>query len=114
MVAPKSEVKLGFAHSLSLPIEPSNLALVIALSVALVLLLALLVPAGQVLPIFSLGAVAAAIGGGVLALAVRARAARDSGTWHVAGMFMLLGCIAGMLSGPDQVLQLFGVAPLSR
>jgi hypothetical protein len=106
MFARKSADKLAFTGGVHL-IEPSNLALLIALSVAAVLLLALFVPAGHVLPIFSLAALAASVGTGAKAVLTRGR----DHVWQIAGMFMLLGSIAGMLSGPEAVLELFGVVP---
>src|SRR5262245_25960308 len=112
MFARKSELKPAFGQHRHVLIEPSNLAIIIALAAALVLLLAAVTPAGQVLPIFALGAMAASVGCGLIALLSNRRdAAKEHPAWHIAGVFMLLGCIAGMLSGSEQVLQLFGLEP---
>jgi hypothetical protein len=67
------------------------------------------VPAVVVLPTISLAAIAL---GGLAALLAWTRGARRQGEritmWDISGALVFIGCAAGMLSRPDNVLQLFG------
>jgi len=109
MVARRSEFKATFGHGLHWPAAPSNLTIVLALSAAVILMLALLLPVDQVLPMFSIAAIAASVLSGAASYLVRRRERAEHPAWHVAALFMLLGAVAGMLSGPEQVMQLFGI-----
>ena len=109
MVVRKSELKFAFGRVPHPSTELSNVAMVVATSAALILVLAVFVPAALVLPLFSLATVVVAVVCGLVAYCFRSGQAHESPVRSVAGAFMLLGCVAGMLSGPDQVLQLFGV-----
>lgn len=81
-----------------------------ALTVPPALLLVVLIPVPLLLPVLSLAAMSIAAGA---ALFGWARQERWSGgritSWDIAGAFALIGCAAGMLSQPENALQLFGV-----
>ena len=74
-----------------------------------------LVPPLAVVPVVSLAAIAAAA---VVALFAwyrgAERASSNITSWDVAGALAFLGFSAGILSGPEQVLQLFGHATMAR
>jgi hypothetical protein len=81
-----------------------------ALTVPPALLLVVLIPGPLLLPVLSLAAMAIAGGAAVFGWARRERWDRDRITsWDIAGAFALIGCAAGMLSQPENALQLFGV-----
>src|SRR5262245_42668987 len=114
MVARKSELKFDPHPVLDLRLQLSPLAVVGGLSSAVALLLVPLVPVGQVLPIFSLAAMAASVASGLAAYFSRHDDNGRPTASPVAGAFMLLGCVAGMLSGAEQVADLFDIAPEKR
>ena len=97
------------------PTSLGLLAILTALVGASIHLLVWLLPAAQVLPMFSLVSLAAA--GAAALLAWRNGADRDSDRitlWHVAGALAFFGFAAGMLSEPTHVAQLFGLATAAQ
>lgn len=103
--------RLGVQASTSLGL----LAILTALVGALILLLVRLLPAAPVLPMLSLVSLAAA--GAVALLAWLSEAERHSDEitlWDVAGGLAFIGFGAGMLSRPEDVLQLFGLATTAQ
>jgi hypothetical protein len=99
--------RLGAQASASLGL----LAILTALVGALILLLVRLLPAAPLLPMLGLVSLVAA--GAVALLAWCSEAERHSDAitpWDVAGVLAFIGFGAGMLSRPEDVLQLFGLA----
>ena len=75
------------------------------------LLLVWLLPAAPVLPMLSLVSLVAAAAVALLAWLSEAERCSDGITlWDVAGALAFIGFSAGMLSRPEDVLQLFGLA----
>lgn len=84
-----------------------------ALTVPPAVLLVVLIPGSLLLPVLSLAAMAIAAGATLFGWARRERRNGDRITWwDIAGAFALIGCAAGMLSQPENALQLFGVAAI--
>jgi hypothetical protein len=81
-----------------------------ALTVPPALLLVVLTPGPLLLPVLSLAAMAIAAVAVLFGWARRERRNGDRITsWDIAGAFALIACAAGMLSQPENALQLFGV-----
>lgn len=81
-----------------------------ALTVPPALLLVALTPGPLLLPVLSLAAMAGAAVAALLGWVRREPWHGERITaWDIAGAFALIGCAAGMLSQPENVLQLFGV-----
>ncbi len=79
------------------------------------LLVLRLIPLQLALPALSIAFLSA--GAGLALLAWRLRVQRQSDRvdlWDVAGAFTFIGFAAGMVSQPEQVVELFGYAPASR
>ncbi len=89
-----------------------RMARLVTLAATPILIASSLVPKGAVLPVVSLTAVALAA---VVAFAAWGFGARRDGDtvtlWDIAGAFVLVGCAAAMLSGPENLLQTFGRNP---
>ncbi len=97
------------------PTSLGLLAILTALVGAPIPLLVWLLPAAQVLPMFSLVTLATA--GAAALLAWRGGAERNSGgitLWEVAGALAFFGFAAGMLSEPEHVAQLFELATAAQ
>ena len=93
------------------PASLGPLAVLAVLAGAPLSLLVWRLPAAQVLPMFSLVALAAALAAALIAWRRGTRRDADGITlWDVAGMLAFFGFAAGMLSKPAHVAQLFGVA----
>jgi hypothetical protein len=89
---------------IALAVLPILAAVPIALSLALV-------PRTAALPFVSLSAFALAALVALVAWTCNMRRHGDRVTlWDVSGALAFIGCAAAMLSGPDNVLQLFGIA----
>ena len=87
------------------------LAILTALTGAPILLLVWLLPAFQVLPIYSLVSLAAAGAAALLAwLSAAERESDGINLWDVAGALAFFGFAAGMLCKSAHVVQLFGLA----
>jgi len=72
-------------------------------------------PGSVLLPALSLLSFAIAGGLSLLAWLVQAeRRTSHMNLWDVAGAYVFIGCAAGMLSRPEHVLELFGVATGAR
>lgn len=81
-----------------------------ALTVPPALLLFALLPGPLLLPVLSLAAMASAAVAALLGWVRREPWHGNRITaWDMAGAFTLVGCAAGMLSQPENVLPLFGV-----
>jgi hypothetical protein len=81
-----------------------------ALTVPPAVLLVILTPGPLVLPVLSLATMAVAAVAALLGWVRRERWSGDRVTsWDIAGAFAFIGCGAGMMSQPENVLQLFGV-----
>jgi hypothetical protein len=97
---------------------PTSLGLLAILTVLVwwpIPVLASLLPAAHVLPMFSL--VSLAVAGAVTLLAWHTGADRDSdgiGFWDVAGILAFFGFAAGMLSEPTHAVQWFALATATR
>jgi hypothetical protein len=87
-------------------------AAVVALAAPPVLLLASVTQPAHLLPVLGIAAMAA---GGVVALLGWGRGERwdkdHISLWDISGALVFLGCAASMLSEPENVLQMFGIAP---
>ena len=86
-------------------------AVLVATAAMPVLVIALLVPPPQVLPVF--GTVSIVAAGLVGLFAFCSGAAREGNhitAWDLAGACAFIGFAAGMLSEPEQVVQLLGLA----
>ena len=97
------------------PISLGLLTILTALVGAPIPLLVWLLPAAQILPMFSLLSLAAA--GAAALLAWHSGAERNSDEitlWEVAGALAFFGFAAGMLSEPTHVAQLFGLATAAQ
>lgn len=85
-------------------------AVVFALTVPPAVLLTILTPGPLLLPVLSLVAMAVAAVAALLGWVRREPWHGERITaWDIAGAFALIGCAAGMLSQPENVLPLFGV-----
>jgi hypothetical protein len=104
----KSEHSSAYGFTLHSPGQHLDLPVVVALAAALGLLLVWLVPLPLVLPALSI--VAFTVAGFVALLAYHSGADRHTDgitPWDVAGIFALIWVVAGMLSEPEHVVQLF-------
>jgi hypothetical protein len=102
--------ELGFAYGFTRhsPGQHLELPVLIALAVASGFLLVWLVPHPLVLPTLSI--VSLTVAGVIALLAYHSGADRHADgitPWDVAGVFALIWVVAGMLSEPEQVVQLF-------
>ncbi len=97
------------------PASLGLLAILTALVGGPIALLVWLLPAAQVLPMFSLVSLAAACAAALLAWRSGAESDSDAITlWDVTGGLAFLGFAAGMLSKPTHVAQLFGLATAAQ
>jgi hypothetical protein len=104
----KSEHSSAYGSTLHSPGQHLDLPVLIALAAAHGLLLVWLVPLPLVLPALSI--VSFTVTGVVALLAYHSGADRHAGgitPWDVAGVFALIWVVAGMLSEPEHVVQLF-------
>lgn len=93
----------------------ATLVALTALAAALVILLASFTPRPLFLPVLSLAAIAVAGLAALLAWACRAQWRGDDITiWDISGAFALIGFAAGMLSKPEHVVQLLGLATTTQ
>jgi len=88
------------------------------LAAGLIPVAALSMPHGPplpLLPIVSLLAIAGSAAAATMAWWTRASRTGPAVTaWDVSGAFAFIGIAAGIMSGPDQVLMLFGFGPLKN
>jgi hypothetical protein len=104
----KSEHSFASGFTRHSPGQHLELSVLIALAVASAFLLVWLVPLPLVLPTLSI--VSFALAGFIALLAYHFGADRRADgitPWDVAGVFALIWVVAGMLSEPEQVVQLF-------
>ena len=84
-------------------------------TVASVLLLVLSVPPPLALPALSFASFVAAVIVALIAWWSRTdRRAEGLTLWDIAGIFALLWIVTGMLSGPEQMVQMFGPVTAAR
>ena len=104
----KSEHSSAYGFTLRSPGQHLDLAVLIAPAAAAGLVLVWLVPLPLVLPVLSI--VSFTVAGIVALFAYYSGADRHADgitPWDVAGVFALIWVGAGMLSGPEHVVQLF-------
>jgi hypothetical protein len=104
----KSEHSLAYEITRHSPGQHLELPVLIALAVASGFLLVWLVPLPLILPTLSI--VSFTVAGFIALLAYHSGADRHADRitpWDVAGVFALIWVVAGMLSEPEQVVQLF-------
>jgi len=95
--------------------QPGTLAVLIAGAAAPIVVVLWLLPAPLVLPAFSILSIAMSVIIGSIAYFVDRGRDKDAITnWDIAAAFMLVGCVAGLLSEPQNVLQLVGEAHIVR
>jgi len=83
-----------------------NRVLILAAAVVPLIAVLLLVRVPLVLPSLSLVSIASAAGIALLAWSISfKRAGNDITLWDVAGLYAFIGCAAGMLSEPEQVME---------
>jgi hypothetical protein len=86
--------------------------LVLTAAVVPLIAILLLVRVPLVLPSLSLVSIAGAAGIALLAWWLSSkRAGNDITLWDVAGLYTFIGCAAGMLSEPDQVMEFLALSP---
>lgn len=89
-----------------------KMAVLVALSAAPILVAISLVPRTAAVPVICLTAFGLAALVGLAAWSLGARRDSDNVTaWDIAGVFVLVGCAAAMLSEPENILQTFGLTP---
>ena len=104
----------GRAGAVDARASAARLAILAALPATALPLLGYLLPAGHVLPLFSLIALAASLAVASLTWHGAApRQARGFTSRDLAGSLAFLGFAAGMLSDPGHVIELFGAAAAS-
>lgn len=94
------------------PLDPhAILDVLIAAAALLGIGVAIFLPANLWLPALSLAALASAALTALFAwYAGATRESKQLTAWDVAGALALIGFVAGMLSGPQHVIELFGVS----
>ena len=105
----------GADHRVAAPETPVLFAGVGLTAGLFAIALVLLMPATLVLP--SLSLLALVLAGGLALLAWQMRVGRPANRitlWDIAGVCAFIGFAAGMMSQPEHVVELFGVADAAR
>lgn len=96
-----------------IPAPPPRLYFLVA--AAGILTIVSLTPPTLILPVISLAATASAAVVALLAwLCGAERHSNDVTSWDVAGALVFIGFAAGMLTGPEQIGELFGPETMAR
>jgi hypothetical protein len=115
MAIPGSERSYERRAGLGSPAHPRTLAVLIGGAVAPIGVVLWLVPAPFVLPAFSVLSILMSVLIGAVAYFVDRTSEKEAITnWDIAAAFMLVGCVAGLLCEPHNVLQLVGEANAIR
>jgi hypothetical protein len=115
MAIPENKRSFGGRPILDSSAQPGTLAVLLGGVLAPIGILLWLLPAPFVLPAFSILSIIMSVIVGVTAYVVDREPAQGAITnWDIAGAFMLVGCVAGLLCEPQNVLQLVGEAPTAR
>jgi len=115
MAQRKTADPFGVDHRVAAPETPVLFAGVGLTAGLFAIAFVLMMPATLVLPSLSLLALALAGGLAVLAWWLRVgRPANRITVWDVAGVCAFIGFAAGMMSQPEHVVELFGVADTRR